>query len=340
MTAPPIQTRNLSRWYGQVIGINDVSLDIGVGVTGLLGPNGAGKSTLMKVLTGQLKPSNGQARIFGEKIWNNPYVLSRIALCPEQDAFYEDMSAFQFVTYLTRLHGFTTHEAEKIATRTLEIVDLSERQHDPIRTYSKGMRQRTKIAQAIAHDPDILFLDEPLTGTDPLGRRRMIDLILEFADRGKSVVVSTHVLHEVEAMTSNILLINKGRVVADGDVYKIRNMIDDHPHLIFIDADKPREFAQLLTGHADVMSIHFDGDGIRVATKDPAACYKRIPRLALEHNIVVRRLTSPDNNLAAVFRYLTEARYKPSQGHDAEPGPVQQQQTAEGQWKFSITTGK
>lgn len=314
MAAPPIQTRNLSRWYGQVIGINDISLEIQDGVTGLLGPNGAGKSTLMKVLTGQLKPSNGQARIFGEKIWNNPYVLSRIGLCPEQDAFYEDMSSFQFVTYLTRLHGFTTHEAEKIAHRTLEIVDLAERKMDPIRTYSKGMRQRTKLAQAIAHDPDILFLDEPLTGTDPIGRRRVIDLILEFGDRGKSVIVSSHVLHEVEAMTSNILLINKGRVIADGDVFKIRDMIDEHPHQIFIDADKPREFAKLLAGHRDVMSIQFDDDGIRVATKDPAACYKRIPKLALEHKIVVRRLTSPDNNLAAVFRYLTEVGYKQSAG--------------------------
>jgi ABC-2 type transport system ATP-binding protein len=268
----------------------------------------------MKVLTGQLKPSNGQAKIFGQKIWNNPYVLSRVGLCPEQDAFYEDMSAFRFVAYLTRLHGFTSKESEKIAHRTLDIVDLAERKHDPIRTYSKGMRQRTKLAQSIAHDPDVLFLDEPLTGTDPIGRRRVIDLILELGDRGKTVVVSSHVLHEVEAMTSNILLINKGRVIADGDVFRIRDMIDDHPHQIFIDADRPRDFAKLLAGCADVTSIQFEEEGIRVATTDPAACYKRIPRLALEHKIVVRRLTSPDNNLAAVFRYLTEGGYKQSAG--------------------------
>jgi len=309
-----IKTQNLSKWYGQVIALNDVTLEINRGVTGLLGPNGAGKSTLMKVLTGQLRPSNGAARIFGQPIWNNGYVMSRIALCPEQDAFYEEMTAFQFVTYLVRLHGYTVVESEKMARAALGVVDLLERMNDPIHTYSKGMRQRAKIAQAIAHDPDVLFLDEPLTGTDPVGRRRIIDLILEIGDRGKSVVVSSHILHEVESMTSNILLINKGRVIADGDVFAIRNMIDDHPHQIFIDADKPRDFAKLLVDNKDVISVTFDDDGIRVTTRDPNACYEYIPALALANDILIRRLTSPDNNLAAVFKYLTESGYREGAG--------------------------
>ncbi len=309
-----IQTEKLSKWYGQVIALNDVTLEINPGVTGLLGPNGAGKSTLMKVLTGQLRPSNGDARIFGQPIWNNGYVMSRIALCPEQDAFYEDMTAMEFVTYLVRLHGYTTHEAQKMALRALELVELTERKDDPVKTYSKGMRQRTKLAQAIAHDPDVVFLDEPLTGTDPVGRRKIIDLVLEMGDRGKTVVVSSHVLHEVESMTSNILLINKGRVIADGDVMAIRQMIDGHPHSIFVDVDRPRDFGALLAGEPSVGSIAFDDEGLRVMTRDPNPCYEAIPRLALAHNFKIRRLTSPDNNLAAVFRYLTEGGYKQSAG--------------------------
>lgn len=313
-TAPVLQTRNLSRWYGQVIGITDINLEIGQGVIALLGPNGAGKSTLMKVLTGQLKPSNGSARIFGEPIWNNPKVMSRIGLCPEQDAFYEDMSAFEFVSYLTRLHGYTTHEAEKIALRTLDLVELSERKDSKIKTFSKGMRQRTKLAQALAHDPDVLFLDEPLTGTDPIGRRKIIDLVLEFGDRGKTVVVSSHVLHEVEAMTRKILLINKGKVIADGDVYEIRGMIDGHPHSIFLDVDKPRAFARLLVEHQDITSVRFEEEGIRISTRNPNACYERLPRLALDHNIKIKRITSPDNDLAAVFRFLTRSGYQQKSG--------------------------
>jgi ABC-2 type transport system ATP-binding protein len=314
MSGVVIQTRGLSRWYGQVIGVTDVNLEIGPGVTALLGPNGAGKSTLMKVLTGQMRPSNGFAQIFGLPIWNNPLVLSRIGLCPEHDSFYEEMSAFAFVTYLTRLHGYTTHESEKMALRALEVVDLLERKNDKIKTYSKGMRQRTKLAQAIAHDPDVLFLDEPLTGTDPLGRRRIVELIVEAGGRGKTVVVSSHVLHEVEAMTSEITLINKGRVIADGDVYEIRDMIDQHPHTIFVDADKARELAALLTAYPDVLGVAFEEEGFRVSTRDPNTCYERIPALALQHKIQIRRLTSPDNDMAAVFRYLTQSGYQQRAG--------------------------
>ncbi len=310
-----VETHRLCRWYGPVIALNDVTLEIGKGVTGLLGPNGAGKSTLMKVLSGQFRPSNGSARIFGQEIWNNPAVLSRIGLCPEHDSFYEDWSAMKFVAYLTRLHGYTAHEADKIAIRTLEIVGLGDRKDTPIKTFSKGMRQRTKLAQAIAHDPEVLFLDEPLIGTDPIGRRRVIELVWELADRGKAVVVSSHVLHEVEEMTDNILLINKGRVIADGEVAEIRGMIDEHPHLIFIDAaEDSRRFAQELAEFNDIQSITFEEDGIRIATSDPNACYTRIPKIALEKGIKVRRITSPDNDLAAVFRYLTESGYQQTAG--------------------------
>jgi ABC-2 type transport system ATP-binding protein len=301
-----ISARRLSLWYGQVIGVNDISIDIGPGVTGLLGPNGAGKSTLMKILSGQLRPSTGSARMFGEPIWNNSKIFSRVGLVPEQDAFYEEMSGHQFVTYLTRLQGYSPAEAAKRADETIDLVGLSDDKHRAIEEYSKGMRQRIKLAQALSHDPDILFLDEPLTGTDPVGRHKMIDLVQELGDSGKTIIVSSHVLHEVEQMTRDILLINKGRVLAEGNIYKIRELIDEHPHTIFIDCDAPRKFAAMLTEYEDVVRVEFTDGGFQVATRDPDTCYPRIPRLAREHDIVLNGFMSPDNNLMSVFEYLVK----------------------------------
>lgn len=301
-----IAARRLSLWYGQVIGVNDISLDIGKGVIGLLGPNGAGKSTFMKLLTGQLKPSTGTVAVGGEILWNNPNVFSRLGFVPEQDAFYEEMTGLGFVTYLTRLQGFDAAEAEQRAMASLKRMDLEKQQNRRISEYSKGMRQRVKIAQALAHDPDILLLDEPLNGTDPIGRRAIIELIKELGEAGKTVIVSSHILHEVEHMTTNIVLINKGRIVADGNIYRIREMIDEHPHRIFVDASDSRALAALLAKYDDVVSIEFADGGIHVATRAPDACYTRIPALALEHNLQIHRIASPDNNLMAVFRYLVK----------------------------------
>ncbi len=299
-----ISARRISLWYGPVIGINNISVDLCQGVIGLLGPNGAGKSTLMKCLTGQLTPKTGTVSILKKNIHTDASVFMQIGLVPEQDAFYEDMSALQFVTYLTRLQGFTAHDAEKLAKDALGEVALTDRQNDAIRSFSKGMRQRVKIAQALAHKPNVLFLDEPLTGTDPIGRRHIIDLVKKMGDENKTVIVSSHVLHEVEQMTSDIMLINRGRILADGNVYHIRNMIDDHPHSINLEVSEPRRFAALLAEYEDIVSIEFTSRGLQVATKKPDECYARIPALALDHNITLRAMSSPDNNLMAVFKYL------------------------------------
>lgn len=299
-----ISARRLSLWYGKVIGINDITIDIGPGVLGLLGPNGAGKSTFLKVITGQLRPTTGNVGIHGKIIWNNREVMSRIGFVPEQDSFYEEMTGHQFVTYLTKLQGFSKSDASDLADIAIETVSLSDKKHQRIRTYSKGMRQRIKIAQALAHNPDILFLDEPLAGTDPVGRRHIINLIRSFGDEGKTVIVSSHILNEVEQMTSNILLINKGRIVADGNIYKIRELIDNHPHTIRIGCDQPRKFAARLAAYDDIVAINFSGDGFELSTSSPDACYMRIPTLALENNIKLYRMSSLDNNLTAVFDYL------------------------------------
>ena len=206
MTAPLVAAEHLSKWYGQVIGLNDVSVNVPVGVTGLLGPNGAGKSTFLKLITGQLKPSKGTIDVLGEPIWGNPSLYFEIGFCPEQDAFYERMTGLEWVSALARLSGLEEGAATDAARNALTVVDLTDAADKKIAAYSKGMRQRVKLAQAIAHNPQLLILDEPLSGMDPIGRRKIVRLIKEWARHGKSIIVSSHILYEIEAMTSNILL--------------------------------------------------------------------------------------------------------------------------------------
>jgi ABC-2 type transport system ATP-binding protein len=302
-----IATEHLSKWYGQVSGLNDVTVSVPSGITGLLGPNGAGKSTFMKLITGQLKPSKGQVRVLGEPIWGNPALYFRIGFCPEQDAFYERMTGLDWVTSLVRLNGLSSDEATASAKRALEIVDLMDAANKKIGAYSKGMRQRVKLAQAIVHDPELLILDEPLTGMDPLMRRRTIRLIKDWARAGKSVLVSSHVLHEIEAMTSNILLINNGRIVAEGNVHQIRDLIDTHPHTVFIRADEPRAIAQRILAEDGVISLRFETGALVVETARPDAFYARLTDMAASGEAgVIDEVTSPDDNLQAVFKYLVK----------------------------------
>jgi len=186
---------HLSKWYGQVIGLNDVSVTVPTGITGLLGPNGAGKSTFMKLITGQLKPSKGSVTVLGEPIWHNPGLYHRIGFCPEQDAFYDRMTGREWVSALVRLNGVSEQDAASIAARAIEEVELTEAADKKIGAYSKGMRQRIKMAQAIAHDPELLILDEPLSGMDPIARRKAIRMIKDWGRAGRSVIVSSHILH-------------------------------------------------------------------------------------------------------------------------------------------------
>jgi len=211
-----VAAEHLSKWYGQVIGLNDVTLTVPPGVTGLLGPNGAGKSTFMKIMTGQLKPSQGTITVFGEPIWGNPALYSRIGFCPEQDAFYDRMTGLEWVAALVRLNGVGEAEAGRLARRALELVELTDAADKKIGAYSKGMRQRVKMAQALVHDPELIVLDEPLSGMDPIVRRKTIRMIRDWGRQGKSIIVSSHILHEIEAMTANILLISQGRILAEG----------------------------------------------------------------------------------------------------------------------------
>ena len=302
-----VRAEHVSKWYGQVSGLNDVTLTVPSGVTGLLGPNGAGKSTFMKLITGQLRPSQGSISVLGEPIWGNPALYARIGFCPEQDAFYERMTGLEWVAALVALNGASEEEALRLARRALELVELSDAAHKKIGAYSKGMRQRVKLAQALAHDPDLLILDEPLTGMDPIARRKTIRLIREFGRSGKSVVVSSHVLHEIEAMTSTVVLINQGRVLAEGNVHQIRDLIDEHPHTVYIKADDTRALAREFLAADDVLSLRFADRAVFVETAKPDAFYARLTALAASGDCgAIDEVTSPDDNLQAVFEYLVK----------------------------------
>jgi ABC-2 type transport system ATP-binding protein len=305
---PIVAATHLSKWYGQVSGLNDVTVSVPRGITGLLGPNGAGKSTFMKVITGQLKPSKGQVRVLGQPIWGNPALYFRIGFCPEQDAFYDRMTGLEWVTALVRLHGISEDEARAAATRALETVDLMDAAGKKIGAYSKGMRQRVKLAQAIVHDPELLILDEPLSGMDPIMRRRTIRMIKEWARAGKSILVSSHILHEIEAMTSNILLINNGRILAEGNVHQIRDLIDEHPHTVFIRGEDPRGLARAFLASDDLISMRFQDGAVIVETGRPDAFYARLTDMAASGEAgSIEEVTSPDDNLQAVFKYLVKS---------------------------------
>ena len=307
MSAPVVVADRVSKWYGQGIGLNDVSVAVGSGVTGLLGPNGAGKSTFLKLITGQLKPSKGAVRVLGEPVWGNAGLFFRLGFCPEQDSFYERMTGLEWVTALTRLNGLSDTDATDAARRALDTVDLLDAANKKIGAYSKGMRQRVKLAQAVVHDPELLLLDEPLAGMDPIGRRKMIRLIKDWARAGKSVLVSSHILHEIEAMTSTILLINNGRILAEGNIHTIRDLIDEHPHKVKIRASDPRGMARGFLSHDDVISLQFEDGAVVVETAKPDAFYGRLTEMAATGAMgEVYEVSSPDDNLQAVFEYLVK----------------------------------
>ncbi|MFO0846121.1 MAG: ABC transporter ATP-binding protein [Gemmataceae bacterium] len=301
-----MEFHEVSKWYGNVIGVNRLSLRIPPGVTGLLGPNGAGKSTLLQLATGQLYASQGEVRVLGQRAWNNPWLNRSVGLCPEQDAFYEWMTGMDFVFTSARLSGMGRAEAREAAGQTLEAVGMTAHRDRAVRGYSKGMRQRTKLAQALVHDPEVLFLDEPLTGTDPVARRDIMDIIHRLAGEGKSALVSSHVLHEVESLTPNIVLLNRGRLVAEGHVREIRDLIDKYPHHIVLVCDDYRKLASRVVAWEDVEGVRVMAreGGVMVETRSPDAFYRRLPELSLEDGTAIREVYSDDDNLEAVFKYL------------------------------------
>ncbi|MFC2158804.1 ABC transporter ATP-binding protein [Acidobacteriota bacterium] len=303
---PVIETLKLSKWYGNVLGLSDVTIQIEPGITGLLGPNGAGKSTFLKLITGQIKTSIGSVLVQGKPVRNNAPLFADIGFCPEQDAFYEELTGWQFLTSLLKLYNYSEEVVKERAKKALDTVELTKDKDRVIRSYSRGMRQRIKFAQAIAHDPKIIILDEPLNGLDPLGRRKLIRLIKEYKTEGRTIIVSSHVLPEIEAMTKKIILIHQGKVFAQGDIHYIRDLIESHPHMISVKCSNPRRLAGRFIEEDFILNVHFGPgeDSLLVETSSRDKFFSLLPTLFLDEKIDVFEITSPDDNLQAVFDYL------------------------------------
>jgi ABC-2 type transport system ATP-binding protein len=304
---PLLLFERVSKWYGPVIGVNQVTLELRPGITGLVGSNGAGKSTLMRLATGQLKPDLGQVRVKGFDAWT-PEAKRCVGYCPEIDAFYEEMSGRQFVEAMTRLCGYPRREATRRAGAALEAVEMTGRADRRLRGYSKGMRQRIKLAQALVHDPELLVLDEPMSGIDPIGRLEFVELFRRLAQQGKCIIVSSHELEELEKLTDYIAIMARGRIAAIGTIGEIRELLDDHPLSIRVDCDEPREVAKAVLGMTDVEGIEMDGDGLTVRARNPRRFFSEFTRLVLEESLEIRRLETLDDSVQAILGYLLGGR--------------------------------
>ena len=302
---PAVVVDQVSKWYDQVIGINDVSLAIDGGVTGVLGPNGAGKSTLFKLLMGRIKPSQGSVGLFGEDPWVNPSPYRRIGYVSESERMYDWMTALDFVSTLARLHGMTREEAIDRAEHVLDFVGLSDVMNKEIGKYSKGMRQRVKIAHALVHDPDLIILDEPLHGCDPIARTSIMSVIRELGSQGKTVLVSSHILEEIERITEQIIILNEGRLLALGNLHAIRGLLDKHPHRILLTCENPRELARKFIAEKPVYGVRFPNEGqLEIQTNDLSAAHAILPRVISESGVPVEAIDNPDDNLEALLGYL------------------------------------
>jgi ABC-2 type transport system ATP-binding protein len=308
MSGPVIRVAGCSKWYGHVLGVSEIDWQVRGGIVGLLGPNGAGKSTLMKMIVGLLRPSRGTVAVLGGSPFDDRAVRARIGYCPEHENMWDELSALEHVAALAELSGLPRRSAREAAERALAEVGLDKARDRRIKGFSKGMRQRTKLAAALVHDPDLLVLDEPLTGVDPLARAEIIERIVALGRAGKTVVVSSHVLYEIESLTEEIIVIYRGQVLAEGNIYEIRTLIDKHPHRIRVECDRPRELGAAVAGEDHVVRIAFDRTAVVVETADPDRCYDALAAAALDRGVAVRSLGSPDNNLGAVFDYLTGGR--------------------------------
>jgi ABC-2 type transport system ATP-binding protein len=299
-----IQLDRVTKLYGSVLGVNDVSVSL-TGAHGLLGPNGSGKSTLLNLITGQLRPTLGTVRVLDRVPSRDPEVFRRVGYCPEKDTLYANISGLDWVAYLMELHGFGRREASRRATEALERVGLGEAMRRRMGGYSRGMRQRTKLAQAIAHEPDLLILDEPLNGLDPVGRHDVTVLLREWASEGRGLVLASHILHEVEAVTHSFLLIYGGRLLASGSAAEVHSLLADVPDEIRIRCDDPARLARCLVEHGVVESLRFaPGKELVVGTRSSAAIYAGLPEWLEAAGVRVDQLQSSDDSLVAVFASL------------------------------------
>jgi ABC-2 type transport system ATP-binding protein len=303
--APPVLLfEQVSKWYGPVIGVNQVSLELRPGITGLVGANGSGKSTLLRLAAGQLRPDLGAVQVCGQDAWSAA-AKRHLGYCPETDTFYEEMSGRRFVETMARLFGLTARQARLRTAEVLDIVGMSGRAERRLRGYSKGMRQRIKLAQALLHEPELLLLDEPLSGIDPIGRRESIALFLRLAEQGKCLLISSHELEELEKLTDQVAIMAHGRIAAVGTLPRIRELLDQHPLAIRLACAQPRQLAAALLDLEEVAGVEFeDGGRLIVRARNPRRFFERLGELAVEEDFDLRHIETLDDSTHAILGYL------------------------------------
>ncbi len=302
---PIIRVNGVSRWFGSVVAVSDVTFDIMPGITGLLGPNGAGKTTLLRMMTGLAATSTGTVTMFGEPVRDNPPLYRRIGVMSEHETVYGFMKGREFVTMMARLRNVPN--IEEAVDRAVALVDLADAQHRAMDTYSRGMRQRMRLAATLVHDPDILILDEPLNGADPRQRVHFTHLLKTLAAEGRTIVLSSHILEEVEQLASSVLLIVNGKLAASGGFRAIRAALNQRPYHVRVTCDSPRKLAAAVVTLASVDAVHVDPDGaVIVLSRNVLDLQIALPRLAQAESISLRRVEPLDDSLESVFGYLVE----------------------------------
>lgn len=305
MAGPIIQCGQLARWYGSVSALTAVDLNIPAGITGLLGPNGAGKSTLLRIITGQIEPSSGTCTVFGKNPMTDESVFRDIGFCSEDDALFEHMTAREVVAFLARLSGFPRAEAAERAAASLETAGMTPNADRQTTAFSKGMRQRTRIAAALVHSPTLILLDEPMTGLDPVGRRDVLELVRRLAAAGTSVVFSSHILHEVGAVAGHIVVLHHGMVLAEGSLAEIRADLADHPFTICIRCDDARSLALRLGALEFVTTLKIRGrDSLEVGSDSALKLLSALPPLVVEAGYELTEISAPGETVEAVFQRL------------------------------------
>ena len=299
---PTVELRNASRWYGNVVAVNDISISLGAGITGLLGPNGAGKSTLLHMVAGLLRPSAGAVEILGRPAWRDPDVYRQIGLVPEKEAVHAFLTGYEFVLLNAQLQF--VRDAPAAARRAITTVQLDDAANRAIGTYSKGMRQRIKVAAALVHEPPVLLLDEPFNGMDPRQRLHMIELLQDLAAHGRTVLFSSHILEEVERLAQSVLVIFAGRLAASGDFREIRRLMTDRPHTFTIRSSDDRRLASALVADSSVFGVELIDGALTVRSSEFAAFTRQIAAIARTADVRLFELRPTDELLESVFAYL------------------------------------
>jgi len=297
-----IELRGVSRWYGNVVAVNDITMTIGPGVTGLLGPNGAGKTTIMHMIAGFLEPSRGEVTVAGRSSWRNPDMFRQVALVPERDSVYAFLTGIEFVTATARLHGLA--DPSNAARRAIDLLEMADAQDRKISTYSKGMRQRIKVAAALVHDPEVVLLDEPFNGMDPRQRLHMMDLLHAQGEQGRVIVFSSHILEEVERLSGIIQVIVGGRLAASGDFRAIRRLMTNRPHVFLLSSSDDRALGSALIGRPAVSAVELTQHGLQVRTSDYGTFTREIAGISRDHGIRLTQIRPADESLESVFTYL------------------------------------